>query len=357
MPDKKITIVKKTKKTGSEIILPGTNTTIYQSNRITNGRYKGFTLIQSKLFIALIKQLQAAIKLDMEGKSWGQLNLFDSVDKRLFKIGIPLSEIGKPNQYGEIADSATAFTTLNIRIKPLEGYDSIATLAARIDLPKKESGRTVLYIYMLREVGEQLIIMDKNTRGGPEKYTNYLYEVAMGSKNKYTPKLYWIISSWKNKGGFKMQYETLREQLGVDPGEYAEYSDFKKRVLIPAQQELEKKANCWFNCSDKEFEERVGKKVVTLNFKVITPVFEEEQSIKVDNIKHLLRLHAGFTDKHIEKVTPIFKSGVDYQAVQLKLLELTTYLKDSKGKDSKGNLITDIAGWTCICLLNEFEKE
>ncbi len=357
MTDKNRTIIKKTKKTGTEIILPGTNTTIYQSNRITNGRYKGFTLIQSKLFIALIKQLQAAIKLDMEGKSWNQLDLFDSADKRLFRIGIPLSEIGKPNQYKEIADSATAFTTLSIRIKPPEGYDSIATLAARIDLPTKESGRAVLYIYLLKEVGEQLIIMDKNLRGGPEKYTNYLYEVAMGSKNKYTPKIYWIISSWKVKGGFKMLYETLREQLGIEPGEYPEYSDFKKRVLIPVQQELEKKANCWFNCLDKEFEERVGKKVVTLNFKVITPDLVQEQGIKVDNIKHLLRLHAGFTDKHIERIAPIFKNSVDYQAVQLKLLELRAYLKDSQGKDSKGNTINDIPGWICISLLNEFEKE
>ncbi len=339
----------------NQIILPGTTTTIYQPNRVTNAKYRGFTLIQTKVFVSLIKQLQKAIRLDMEGKNWQQLDIFESPDKRLFKVGIPLADIGKPVQYREIAESCQALTRLSVKIQPPIGYTSIATLAARVDIPVKERGRSIIYIYLLREVGEQLIKIDKSTGGYPEKFTHYIYEVAMRSKNKYTAKLYQIISSWKARGGVRVTYQSLREQLGIEGSEYTEYSDFKRRVLAPAQKELENKADCWFDCNAKGFEEREGKKVVRLNFKIITPAHTEENNIRSENIKHLLRSYVeGFGERHIEKLSPIFTVRLDYHAVQLKLLELKDWLEKNRGRDANGAAINDVASWVCASLLNEF---
>jgi hypothetical protein len=339
----------------NQIILPGTTTTIYQPNRVTNARYRGFTLIQSKVFVSLIKQLQIAIRLDMEGKNWQQLDIFDSPDKRLFKVGIPLADIGKPVQYKEISESCQALTRLSIKIQPPAGYTSIATLAARVDIPVKERGRSIVYIYMLREVGEQLIKIDKSLNGNPEKFTRYIYEVAMRSKNKYTAKVYQIISSWKARGGLRVSYKAFREQLGIEENEYPEYSDFKRRVLIPVQEELENKADCWFLCNARGFVEREGKKVVRLNFKIITAAHAEDNNFRAENIRHLLRNHVeGFEDTHIERLSPIFTGRLDYQAVQLKLLSLKDWLEKNRGRDANGSAINDIASWVCTSLLNEF---
>lgn len=331
MPDKNRSL-KKNRKTGDEI-LPGTTTTIYQSNRVTNGRYRGFTLIQTKIFVSLIKELQMAIKLEMEGKNWQQLDIFESPDKRLFKIGIPLAEIGKPVQYKEIAESCRAFTRLSVKIQPPAGYTSIATLAARVDTPTKEGGKSVIYIYLLREVGEQLIKIDKSIRGNPEKFTHYIYVVAIRSKNKYTAKVYQIISSWKARGSFLITYQTLREQLGIEENEYTEYSDFKRRVLLPVQRELENKADCWFECDMAGFEQREGKKVVRLNFKIMTPGFTEENNLRAENIKYLLRNYVeGFQEKHLEKLSPIFDNHPDYQASIFDGMSNATFLSNTTEK-------------------------
>lgn len=339
----------------NQIILPGTTTTIYQSNRITNARFRGCTLIQSKVFVSLIKQLQIAIRLDMEGRNWQQLDIFENPDRRLFKIGIPLADIGTPAQYREIFESCQALTTMSVKIQPPAGYNAVATLAARVAVPVKERGRSILYIYLLREVGEQLIKMDKSPGGQPERFTRYIYEVAMRSRNKYTAKVYQIISSWKGRGGVRIGYLAFREQLGISENEYPEYSDFKRRVLIPVQQELENKADCWFSCHTRGFEERQGKKLVRLNFKIITPALERDIHLQAENIRYLLRNHVeGFTDRHIEKLSPIFTARLDYQAVQLKLLELKDWLEKNRGRDANGVAINDIASWVCASLLNEF---
>jgi plasmid replication initiation protein len=328
-----------TKKRNTEIVLPGTTTTIYQSNRVTNGRYGGFTLIQGKIFVCIMKQLQAAIQTGMDGKDWKQLELFRNTDKDMIKIGIPLSEIGKNSQYKEIYEAADEMMSLRIKINPPDGYESIATLIAQADVPKIINGKSILYLHMVKSVAEQLIIIDKNAQSGtPIQYTKYLYEVALAARSKYTYKLYWIISSWKEKGGFRVSYEKLREQLGIstevdEMGKYIyypEYADFKRRILKPIQNDLEKKADCWFNCSDADFEEREGKKVQWLNFKVITPNIEVVKNEKIDNFRNILKTHMSFNDEQFNQIRHLFSGKYDVNLVGTKILDLIAYVKENQ---------------------------
>lgn len=93
----------------------------------------------------------------------------------------------------------------------------------------------------------------------------------MKATNKYTYKLYMIISSWKQKGGFKISVEELKTQLGIHPNEYQLYKEFKRRVLVPVQNDLEFRSDCWFNCAKAGFEQRNERKVTYLNFKIMFP--------------------------------------------------------------------------------------
>ncbi|RYX84803.1 RepB family plasmid replication initiator protein, partial [bacterium] len=116
-----------------------------------------------------------------------------------------------------------------------------------------------------------------------------------------------IISSWKKKGGFIIALSVLKEQLGVTD-QYPNYYDFKRRVLLPAYEELLEKADCWFNCKGKDFEIRDGKTITHLSFKVITPEFAEEDSKKTAYIERILRDNYKFTDADIVSIESVLKS-------------------------------------------------
>ena len=147
-----------------------------------------------------------------------------------------------------------------------------------------------------------------------------------------------LISSWKSKGGFRRSYEWLREQLGISNDkdekgnfiEYPEFKTFKAKILIPIQRDLEKKSDCWFNCAADDFVERTGKKVTMINCKIITPEFEEVRTEKADACRQLLRMHAGFSDKHIEQIRPIFSETVDYGFLNNEIIRLIQYVRENK---------------------------
>ena len=352
-------VKKITKKRKDTIIIPG-ETVIYQSNRITHGKFKGFTLLQAKILLCLIKNLQKEIKADMAGKDWKQGTLFEDV-KGMLRIGLNLSEISKPDQYHQVYAAAEELQKVSVELKsPNEGYIRIASLIPMLDVPKirdkyvspKVKGKAVMYVSILREVAEKLIEVEKNINGQPQFFTKYLYEVAMASRNKYTWKLYTIISSWKQKGGFTIKLNELREQLGLDSTEYTEYSDFKRRVLRPVQKELEGKADCWFNCAEKSFEIRDNKTVTRLNFKVIVPEMEDELKIKIENIKTLLRIHMGFKNSHISRIEGFLSSKLTKErvdAVYFKITEINEYITTKKNTVEP---VQNIATYTLKSLLD-----
>lgn len=349
------------KKNTKEIILAG-QTEIYQSNRITNGRFAGFTLIQSKILISMIKQLQDAVKKNMNGEDYKQLALFQE-DNSSIMIGIVLSEIASPKQYKEVAEAAEGLMNLKIKLKSPIGKDyvSIVSLVNRIEKPKLTNGKSILYLRMDKDTASKLIEIDKNNRGVPIHYTKYLYEVALKAKSKYTYKLYWLISSWKAKGGFYITLDELRASLGIKPDEYPVFSQFKRRVLQPAQEELQpkdgvQKADCWFNCNAPDFEKRDGKKVTGVYFKIITPVLQEHIVAKTQHLQGLLRLHFKFTDSHMKQIDPVFTDGFTlerFDLFQKKLQDLNIYINDVRNTDKRVN---DIASYTLSSLLKAFSQ-
>ena len=105
-----------TKKRNQVNILPASEKgqVLFQSNRITNGKWKGFTLIQSKIFICIMGQLQTAISANMKGENWRQLGLFEEDVEGLVTVGIPLKEICRPDQYKQIYQNAEELLSIKL---------------------------------------------------------------------------------------------------------------------------------------------------------------------------------------------------------------------------------------------------
>lgn len=345
-------IKKVTRKRRDRIVLPG-QTVIYQSNRITNGKFKGFSLLQAKVLLCLIKNLQTEIKASKSGKDWKQGDLFNNYKENI-RVGLELSEICGPTHYQGIYESTLQLQALSVELKSPEGggYTRYASLFPVIDLPVKIAGKKIMFVEIRKDVAEKVIEIDKNAQGQPKFFTKYLYEVAMFAKNKYTWKLYMIIASWREKGGFKISLEELRDQLGLEENEYPRYGDFKNRVLIPAAEELRKTADCWFNCKDTGFESRKNKKVVTLSFKIIVPDMVNEIEIKVENIKNILRMHFKFKDSHIRVLNQFLGADIasdTVAAIYNKITEISIYINSVKGTDAA---IKDVAAYALKSLKN-----
>ena len=351
--------VKKTKKTGTEIILPGNSQTVlYQSNRISEGKYKGFSLMQWKVFVTVIKGLQREILMSINNEDFTQLDLFKK-SSEVIEIGFPLSGITTHNNFKEVIEATDKLSVIQVQFKDLkrEGYINKAPLFAMVSKQDKLNGKSYIFVTMLKKVADQIIQIDTSNeiikplialhdgsivpavvKTKPKYFTTYLYEVVMNAKCVYTPKMYMLISSWKSKGGFRRSYEWLREQLGVSNDrdekgtfiEYPEFKTFKAKILIPIQRDLEKKSDCWFNCAADDFVERTGKKVTMINCKIITPEFEEVRTEKADACRQLLRMHAGFSDKHIEQIRPIFSETVDYGFLNNEIIRLIQYVREYK---------------------------
>jgi hypothetical protein len=343
---------KYSQKRKDEIILPGSNY-IYQSNRITNGRFPDFNVYHVKIFVCLVKQLQTAIQADMDGKFWQQLGLFEEVDNNYLKVGIPLSEISAPQNYKEAIAAFADLRRIDYAIESpyVKGYITNSGLISEFDTPIKENGKSVVYVKLLKGVANDLITVAKNEVGKPISFTRYLYDVVMNSKSKYTWKIYTLISSWKSKGGFNIRIEKFRALLGLNDDEYLNYKDLKRRIIIPAQKELDHKADCWFNCSDKEFEEREGKKVVGLRFKVISPALEEVASLKKEQASNLLRMNFAFKPADLEAISGIFTPEADYGAILNKIFDLIEYIKLNAKE------IDDHKRYMIVSLLKTFEKQ
>lgn len=325
-------------KNTNAVILPGC-TELYQPNRVTYGRGKlrrregGFTLMQSRILITLIKELQEAVLASMNGKDWRQLNLFASEESNLIRVPIRLKNIAHPRQYKEVYEAALELGKASIQLPSSisKEYYCIATLFPRVELPKVVNGNSIMYVELFKDAARKLIEIDRTAGGRPGYFTRYLYEVAMSATNKYTYKLYMIIASWKKKGGFRISFEELKKQLGVAPGDYAEYKEFKRRVLLPVQKDLEGKSDCWFNCAADGFEQRKNKAVQWLNFKIIIPTPVSVVNTRMNHVLHLLRTHFYFDKDDTKSVAEILNdtlSGEDaYQSLLQKLTSLDVYIR------------------------------
>jgi len=341
-----------TKKQHKVIMLPAFKDYIYQPNRVTNAIYE-YSLTQEKVFNAVMYYLQDAIKISRKGEDYTQLALFkDFNDSQFIKFNIPLKELSIPQNYEHVKKAVKKLASIVIEFPykdevTKENYIRYQGLL-NANVPVENNRSSFIQVEIDKRIAKLLIDIEQNQFGQPINYTRFLYSIAQSAKNKYTSRVYKLICSWRKKGGFVISLDIFREQMGID-SKYKYYNDIKKHILIPVQEELFEKADCWFNCNSEDFITKQGNKVTHLNFKVITPELIKEDNEKKDYVFYLLRNHFKFDDKNIEQIAPIFTTSTTSE-ILLKIMQLNEYfLKDS-------SKITDITGYVLKSLRNEFDN-
>ena len=112
-----IQVIKKPKvKEHKVMILPSLQTYMVQPNRVTFTLFDDFTMLQMKAFVAIMLNLQEAIKLDMNNGDFMQLNIFDKFDQ-VIKFDLSLKDITKnPTSYRDVKEAISKISEINVKI-------------------------------------------------------------------------------------------------------------------------------------------------------------------------------------------------------------------------------------------------
>lgn len=95
-----------------------------------------------------------------------------------------------------------------------------------------------------------------------ELYTSYKLENVLSLKSKYSIRIYEIFKSNLFKKNIEIEIEDLRDMIGANEKTYNLYSNFKSKILIRTQEELNLKTDISFN-----YEEiKTGRKVTSIKF-------------------------------------------------------------------------------------------
>ena len=129
------------------------------------------------------------------------------------------------------------------------------------------------------------------------EFTSYKLKNVMELKSGYSIRIYEILKKWQMIKEIDIPLNELREMVGATD-KYREYHNFKKRVLTPAQNEIEEKTDISF-----EYKEiKMGKRVVSIHFIIRSknnniPTPEDEISNQKDDWLESLSIQLNLTFK------------------------------------------------------------
>jgi len=99
-----------------------------------------------------------------------------------------------------------------------------------------------------------------------ERFTKTSMDIIITFNSNYSCRIYELLKQYENLGKRCLSIEVLRTMFCIEPGEYSRYNDFKRKVILQAQKEINANTDISF-----EFEEiKTGRKVTSINFIIKT---------------------------------------------------------------------------------------
>lgn len=95
-----------------------------------------------------------------------------------------------------------------------------------------------------------------------ERFKAYDIRNIQSLRSIYSIRMFILLKQFENIGNRRIGVETLRELLGVGSDQYKLYADFKKRVILRPQKDLQQYCDIYFDFE----EEKRGRKVEVINF-------------------------------------------------------------------------------------------
>ena len=300
--------------------------------------------MQNKLHKILNKEkMEPGIFSDVELDNDGRLEI-----KTLFKtLGVD------PNHYPQLRQSLKMLAAIPVEIpyKTTDGRSYLkVTNLCDVYIPK-DTGLYEKYALLKidRTVAQRLVSLDLG-------YHRLGKQIVFACRNRYTQRIYMFIESWLDKGGTRIKTLDFRKMLRLE-NNYNKFSDFTRRVLNPAKEELQSLAengfcDCYFDYEKRYNHGQRGGEPDGLVFTIfraknklnhqLKDITEMQRNQFSDMLMRYFGFEVAVAKKMSERVTP-----ENYQGAVSKLVDLRNRLRSDL-------TIHDRAAYTCRVLDNLF---
>ncbi len=92
-----------------------------------------------------------------------------------------------------------------------------------------------------------------------ERFTTFKLREVVQFKSSFTIRMYELLKQYEKIGNRTFDVQALRNLLGIEDLQYRLYADFKKRVILVAQEELSEKSDISFSFEEMKIGHAIGK--------------------------------------------------------------------------------------------------
>jgi hypothetical protein len=319
----------------SDLIPIEEETWLLQPIAVTMMRHD-YSLIQIRILVTIVEFMQSKL-YSILNKSYRQPEIFSDAEldndgrleiKTLFKtLGVD------PNHYPQLKESLKMLAAIPVEIpyKTTDGRNYLkVTNLCDVYIPE-DKGLYEKYAVLKidRTVAQRLVSLDLG-------YHKLGKQIVFACRNRYTQRIYMFIGSWLDKGGTRIKTEEFRKMLRLEDS-YKRFSDFTRRVLEPAKEELKSLAengfcDCYFDYEKRYNHGQRGGEPDELLFRIYRPKSKLNQQLNditdmqrrqfADMLVRYFSFDANVANKMSERITP-----ENYQSAVNKLLDLRNRLR------------------------------
>lgn len=282
-----------------------TNLEVVQSYILTMSRYN-YSVHEKRIFYRIVEMLQQVL----EGKKLSGKYRFNKLLFDLFEVEMPISSflIDERDKNHALAKKAL----ISLETKYFDYEDANIWKRIRIiERPQIDKNSSIVKFRLNGDIYNALMDFSKG-------YRRYELDTAFMFESAFTMRFYELFS--EQKSAITYSIESLKLTFGVQD-KYKLTADFIKRVIVPAQQELNKKSPYSF-----EFQPlKTGKRITAIKF---FPVFIAENVNNETERKRLqkqisaswtierttiqyLKEHFMFSEVELRHNIELFEAGQD----------------------------------------------
>lgn len=137
------------------------------------------------------------------------------------------------------------------------------------------------------------------------QYTKYRLKNILDFSGKYSFRFYELLKQYESLHKRKFLLSELKDALDIEHNDYSLYSNFKNRILLPAQKEINNKTDITFEL--KEIKE--GKKVIAIEFEIHTKPQIVNQNVLLESLNNNTNVNKNtgitqrtYSDEFFEKL-------------------------------------------------------